>query len=645
MKQQTRFFALTLMLLVFAISMFAQTKRTDAIWARTSSTPITLDGKLNEADWAKAESIVVVYGKPGAMPGSGYSYVKGNMWDSTRVTLKFLVVGDSLYMAAIVPDSSIGGSDWEKFDSFLMSIRKHELPDRPSPSFEYFYGWIGAWDTTTRDAGASPGFFGHAGGKRTDSTGGVPNWRIWDAKTFVKGTSNIDTNAAGQKVADTMWTTEYKFNLKQRGYNVSGANGDIVEMTITIFDADWFWAGKPELESGAWTWFQGRWGGDPFYNIFRIHANPAVTTNSGAVPAIDPDVTIQNGANFPKPVIDGKLDENVWKGAKSLRVAFGDDALRATYPGIGPYRSGYRQMKGDTSSVTPNVLDPADATVKYFFRGDTLYFGFDVKDQILTRGFQENLKDWVRLTITKRDSVNPDHVLKAVDLDVTVVDTGAGYAVGGYLRNLKDSLNGAWVGVTKKGSFTDFTKADTGYTVELGVDLKKLGYPAGRGDGVLFFGVTVHDGDSLRAVDGTSYADRVWFFSEGSESPQAANHIGTAPAWGYMNPTSFVTGVENIASTVPGSFELYGNYPNPFNPSTKIDFAVPIQSNVRLVVYDLLGRVVASEVMEAVTQGRHVYNFDAKTLASGVYFYQVQLLDVSNNNVRDIKSSKMLLMK
>lgn len=641
MKKSLIVFVLCLM----SVAAYGQMiKRTDAIWARTTSNPITLDGKLTEADWAKAESIQVVYGVPGAMPGSGYSFVKGNTWDSTRVTIKYLVWGDSLYMAAIVPDSSIGGDDWEKFDSFLMSLRKHELPDRPSPSFEYFYGWIGAWDATTKGVGADPGFFGHAGGKRTDSTGGVPNWRIWDAKTFVDGVSNSDTGATkATKAADTKWTTEYKFNLKARGYNVSN---DIVEMTITIFDADWYWLGDTNYtaSSGTWTWHQGRWGGDPFYNILRIHVNSSVTTTS-APQAIDADVVIQNGANHAKPVVDGKLDENVWKNAKPLQLTFGDEALRATYPGIGPYRSGDVKLVADTGASLPTPLDPAKATAKYFFQGDTLYFGITVDDKVLTQRTHLNLKDWARVMIVDRSKSNADHVLQYRDLTVQVVDTGKGYILDGYLPYLKDSLNGAWVGVTKKGTFANFADVDTGYTVELAVDLKKLGYPAGRGDGVVFFGIAVHDGDTVTTPGFRSYGNEVWFFAQGSQSPGAPYKNGAAPAWAYLDPTSFVTSVSNGAGVVPGTFELYGNYPNPFNPSTKIEFAVPVQSNVRLMVYDVIGRVVANEVITAVAQGRHAYTFNAKNLATGVYFYQVQLLDPSNNNVRDIKSSKMLLMK
>ena len=78
-------------------------KRTDAIWARNISGTITLDGKLNEPEWAQAESIKVQMGKDSGIPGSGWYWengVKGlaNLTDPTDATVKFLVKGDSLYV-------------------------------------------------------------------------------------------------------------------------------------------------------------------------------------------------------------------------------------------------------------------------------------------------------------------------------------------------------------------------------------------------------------------------------------------------------------------------------------------------------------------------------------------------------------------
>ena len=78
------------------------------------------------------------------------------------------------------------------------------------------------------------------------------------------------------------------------------------------------------------------------------------------------------------------------------------------------------------------------------------------------------------------------------------------------------------------------------------------------------------------------------------------------------------------ASELPRIFELKQNYPNPFNPTTVIRFQVSGVSNVRLVVYDLLGREVAVLVDEKKTPGSYETTFDARGLASGVYFYRLQ---------------------
>ena len=78
-----------------------------------------------------------------------------------------------------------------------------------------------------------------------------------------------------------------------------------------------------------------------------------------------------------------------------------------------------------------------------------------------------------------------------------------------------------------------------------------------------------------------------------------------------------------VTGGVPERWALNQNYPNPFNPSTLITYAVPRQTPVRLEVFDLLGRRVATLVNEAVTAGEHSVRFDGASLASGVYLYQL----------------------
>ncbi|MDZ7271932.1 MAG: hypothetical protein ONB17_09985, partial [candidate division KSB1 bacterium] len=155
-----------LMALLLALAQAQALERPNVIWARATSEPIVLDGRLDEVSWQKAESVRLQYGKSsGLIPGSGWKDESGvKPSDPLDATLKFLVSGNYLYMAAVVRDSSVGGGLFNQFDGFLMNMRDHSRVDRPAPPFEYFYGWVteGWADPNTGNVGALPGFFGWA---------------------------------------------------------------------------------------------------------------------------------------------------------------------------------------------------------------------------------------------------------------------------------------------------------------------------------------------------------------------------------------------------------------------------------------------------------------------------------------------------
>ena len=88
----------------------------------------------------------------------------------------------------------------------------------------------------------------------------------------------------------------------------------------------------------------------------------------------------------------------------------------------------------------------------------------------------------------------------------------------------------------------------------------------------------------------------------------------------------------------PKSFELSQNYPNPFNPTTKIAYTLENSSEVRLTVYNVLGKEVARLISGFQSTGSHTVEFNAANLTSGVYFYQLQ----TGNT---ITTKKMLLLK
>jgi hypothetical protein len=91
-------------------------------------------------------------------------------------------------------------------------------------------------------------------------------------------------------------------------------------------------------------------------------------------------------------------------------------------------------------------------------------------------------------------------------------------------------------------------------------------------------------------------------------------------------------------ANVHASYTLSQNFPNPFNPSTTIKFELPKASEVRLNVYDLLGREASVLVNDRRDAGVYEVKFDATGLSSGVYFYRIQAGDF-------IQTKRLLLLK
>ncbi|MEO8208925.1 MAG: M12 family metallo-peptidase [bacterium] len=131
-------------------------------------------------------------------------------------------------------------------------------------------------------------------------------------------------------------------------------------------------------------------------------------------------------------------------------------------------------------------------------------------------------------------------------------------------------------------------------------------------------------GDSVRC------AWRVWSYN-GYDSLQTDNSF-------IITLIRTSVGINVISSAVPTQFNLKNNYPNPFNPSTNIEFDIPKLSFVELKIFDSRGSEVSTLVNEKLQPGSYKYSYNASGLPSGVYFYSIK-----SNDYKATK--KMLLIK
>lgn len=179
--------------------------------------------------------------------------------------------------------------------------------------------------------------------------------------------------------------------------------------------------------------------------------------------------------------------------------------------------------------------------------------------------------------------------------------------------------------------YEDSTVTWEGYWQQIKIPLDSLDRFNGRWDAEL--------GDGGEQVAGEMDTTRVQqFYLSIITQADAAGKIV------YLDDIRFKSGTIATAIDVPGmptlpeNFVLEQNYPNPFNPSTTIAYSVPHTGNVRLNVYDITGKQVATLVDDNKPAGSYSVTFDAQSLPSGIYYYRL-----TSNNYSTTR--KMVLVK
>mgnify|MGYP001483726129 CR=1 FL=1 len=96
---------------------------------------------------------------------------------------------------------------------------------------------------------------------------------------------------------------------------------------------------------------------------------------------------------------------------------------------------------------------------------------------------------------------------------------------------------------------------------------------------------------------------------------------------------------------LPEKYEVSQAYPNPFNPMTCINFALPIDSRVQVKVFDLTGRLVSTIMNGFQPAGNHKLSWDGSNKASGVYFVKFYAVGANEENIEFMENQKIMLVK
>lgn len=246
-----------------------------------------------------------------------------------------------------------------------------------------------------------------------------------------------------------------------------------------------------------------------------------------------------------------------------------------------------------------------------------------------------------------------------------VVDTDGSVFIAGEARDeywnlnyvtIKYDPNGNEVWVRTYNGTGDYNDMATAIGIVISPNNEKCVVVTGKSWGTNYN----YDYATVRYLESTGYQLLVNRYSMNGISNDVAKDIAVTVdnvvlITGYsqlimeaMNEESYISTMamgwgesSELASTQnsnPNKFILHQNYPNPFNPSTNIKFEISASSDVKLVIYDMVGKVAAVLVNQHLEAGVHSITFTNLNLSSGVYIYELRA-----GNFRDVK--KMSLIK
>ncbi|MFA6467646.1 MAG: ice-binding family protein [Bacteroidota bacterium] len=563
---------------------------------KNAGAPVLLDGKLDEADWNGAPSLLFGKGADGRKLEGDKSVTAGfdlkasfdvnavtyhvPNKDSSWTRVKFLRRGSDLYIGLQSNDKSICKFDWEA-DGLFMKVKNSVGVDK---EYKLYWQNIDAnkdsikYEEGVLNSGAGAGFL--------------------PVGSTVNDTANTDNG----------YTAEMKLKLGSLGYAQSLSS---LELAMTIFDPDGFKHPMNSWDSARGSYYKSWWGSE-WGGTYRT---------LGFIKEYDNTDTIAAKISSSVITMDGKLTETDWATANTL--VFGPSTAPTT--GTEKTVTGGIDVKNSFNVNGVQYYLPYKDTsytkVKFLVKGNELFIGIQSPDKSICKF------DWEAdgLFLKIKNSAGDDKEFK-----LYWQNTDANKDTIRYEEQVLNS--GAGAGFLTAGStVNDTLNIDNGYTAELKIKLSTLGFTASTSTVNLKVAMTIFD------PDGYQHPMAAWDSARGSYFKS-----WWGSEWGGTYKTISLprtTGVTN-QDAIPVQFALQQNYPNPFNPSTSIEYSISIGAQVTLKVYSILGEEVATLVNSSQDAGTYAVAFstDALNLASGVYFYRLESGSFSS-------MKKMVLLK
>lgn len=287
----------------------------------------------------------------------------------------------------------------------------------------------------------------------------------------------------------------------------------------------------------------------------------------------------------------------------------------------------------------------------YVVAGTTKSFGAGGEDAYFIKLNKSGILQWTR-TIGGTGNEDIKSIISTSDGGIIAAGRTNSFGAGvydGYIVKLDSSGNLQWTkvcGGTGQDNFLSIIRTIDGNYLAVG---QTNSFGAGNWDGYI---VKIdQNGNTCNAVSGGNIGSGG---SSGSGGTIGTGGTSTTPVitqntGGILTDICVTNGINPISNEVPADFKLYQNYSNPFNPSTKIRFDIPPNgkwqtTDVKLIVYDILGREVATLVNEQLKPGTYEVEWDGSNFTSGIYFYRLVTDSYGETkSFTDVK--KMVLVK